>query len=558
MKKILNFALLCTAAMTALTMASCDKGDGPNSGAPVITIATQPASVTVTEGEISGSLTVEASATEGATLSYQWYENTTASNAGGTAIEGATGATFALPTDLTVGAYFYFVEVSAEKATAKRSDAATVTVNAEPVATQRYGIVPYVPEPTTRGTRAAAGLENLVFSESDENYNFYFFVLGHINSVPLAYRPAVYYNGTTNITVGYASTNVTENSISNSVTEANENSVTKSSSSTWEDNVSVTAGISGGGLFVTASLEASYGHTWGGSESTDQTSSRSFSNTYETSTASSSEITDEISVTIGENGEPAGMYRWSLFSTTDVYFVLVTNKANTEIISAEKAYCARPTQYWALDYDPEQGGAFGKTAPGEMLEMPDITLADLPEPDECDHQWGEWVTTLMPTDMTEGSEKSTCSVCERVITRAISVLRDGTFYLSDGSSSFDSGYDRVSYANNTLTVKDQAKIVISGHENIHYDRKIVVDGNAIITLRNVDIATTCPISIKPGVRLTIRLEGKNVLKASQENPGIRTTGAELVITGGPGSLIATGGQSTNWTENGSGAGIGGN
>jgi len=93
---------------------------------PVITITAQPQSTSVTEGSISGSLSVTASVTENATLSYQWYDNTTNSN---TPINGATSSTYALPTTLTEGTYYYYCVVSATGgATPVTSNVATVTV----------------------------------------------------------------------------------------------------------------------------------------------------------------------------------------------------------------------------------------------------------------------------------------------------------------------------------------------------------------------------------------------------------------------------------------------
>ena len=111
--------------------------------APVITITTQPAVTTnVTQGSITGSLSVSANVTQGAALSYQWYSNTTASNIGGTVIGGATSASFVIPTSLTAGAYYYFCEVMAAGAVSVRSNAATVnvitpviTINTQPAAT---------------------------------------------------------------------------------------------------------------------------------------------------------------------------------------------------------------------------------------------------------------------------------------------------------------------------------------------------------------------------------------------------------------------------------------
>jgi len=97
---------------------------------PVITITTQPAATTnVAAGSISGSLSVTASVTGSATLNYQWFSNTTNSNVGGTPISGATSASFDIPTGLTAGTYYYFVEVSAPSAVVVRSNVARVFVS---------------------------------------------------------------------------------------------------------------------------------------------------------------------------------------------------------------------------------------------------------------------------------------------------------------------------------------------------------------------------------------------------------------------------------------------
>ena len=98
---------------------------------PVITITTQPAPTTnVTEGSITGNLTVGATVTQGATLSYQWYRNTSNSNTDGTVISGATNASYPIPATLTPRTYYYFCELSATGgATTVRSNVATVNVS---------------------------------------------------------------------------------------------------------------------------------------------------------------------------------------------------------------------------------------------------------------------------------------------------------------------------------------------------------------------------------------------------------------------------------------------
>ena len=96
---------------------------------PVITITTQPtANTTVTEGSITGSLSVGASITQGGTLTYQLHSNNTNSNSGGTSISGATNASFTIPTNLAVGTYYYYCVASATGAVSVTSNVARVTV----------------------------------------------------------------------------------------------------------------------------------------------------------------------------------------------------------------------------------------------------------------------------------------------------------------------------------------------------------------------------------------------------------------------------------------------
>jgi hypothetical protein len=278
-------------------------------------------------------------------------------------------------------------------------------------ATSRYETVPYIKSKNDK----SGGLENLVFYDYDEEYNYYFFVLGYVRSVPLAYRSAVYYNGTADFTLKYTMSEVTTESVKSSVTHASGHSTTNTHSTNYSTEIGGKVGTDGTWL----KFEASYKQSWGGSDGTSETNSRSFSNTYETSLSTASQTTDELSENLKNSGRPVGMYRWSLFSTTDVYFVVVTNRAKTDIIDAYTAYCARPVQYWILDYDPEEGGSFGKTATGTLLEIPQIILSQLPDIEECNHQWGAWTVITAPTCTTDGEETRTCILCGRTETRSI-------------------------------------------------------------------------------------------------------------------------------------------
>ena len=125
-----------TASVTSNT-ATLTVNDRVNAAAPVI--STQPAGATVTVSAGSTrQLTVAAGVSDGGVLSYQWYSNTTASNVGGTAISGATGAAYTAST-ATAGTFHYYVAVTNTitnngdggiKAATVTSNVATLTVNA--------------------------------------------------------------------------------------------------------------------------------------------------------------------------------------------------------------------------------------------------------------------------------------------------------------------------------------------------------------------------------------------------------------------------------------------
>ena len=135
-----------------------DNGDGGNKSATVMShavtltvkekvnaqipvITTQPLNNVAVNVNNSYTLSVTASVADGGTLSYRWYSNTSASNVGGTAISGATAASYNPPTE-TAGRYYYFSEItntisdngdSGDKTATIRSNAIifTIRINAQ-------------------------------------------------------------------------------------------------------------------------------------------------------------------------------------------------------------------------------------------------------------------------------------------------------------------------------------------------------------------------------------------------------------------------------------------
>jgi Synergist-CTERM protein sorting domain-containing protein len=111
--------------------------------APVISITSQPQSANFVAGSITGSLSVQASATpSGTQLNYQWYSNTTNSSSGGSAVSGATNASFTIPTGLAAGTHYYYCVVGAANAASVTSGVATVRVTAADIRVTGVSVMP--------------------------------------------------------------------------------------------------------------------------------------------------------------------------------------------------------------------------------------------------------------------------------------------------------------------------------------------------------------------------------------------------------------------------------
>lgn len=99
---------------------------------PSISISTQPASADYVTGATVTPLTVVATL-DGYTLSYQWYENNTNSNTGGTVISGATTNSYTPTLPSTAGTTYYYCVVTATKDGSETltatSDVAAITVS---------------------------------------------------------------------------------------------------------------------------------------------------------------------------------------------------------------------------------------------------------------------------------------------------------------------------------------------------------------------------------------------------------------------------------------------
>lgn len=93
---------------------------------PEINIISAPQSITVKAGNITESLTVNASTKDGGTLSYQWYV-CNANGTGAVKLKGQTENEMLIDDTLNAGEYYYFVKVTVDSLASVNSEIAKVT-----------------------------------------------------------------------------------------------------------------------------------------------------------------------------------------------------------------------------------------------------------------------------------------------------------------------------------------------------------------------------------------------------------------------------------------------
>lgn len=251
-------------------------------------------------------------------------------------------------------------------------------------ATERYETVPLSCENVAQDSIAKESKNwEIIHSAYDDNWYYYVILLGHVNKVPILFRDPVVWDGTISqgITIGYSKSEATAERISKALTTAFSESVSKSQELNYGATVSAEfgGGVSAG--IVSANWKTSLGASIGGATVWGNETTRSKTSTIETATEKANEMTDSYEFTV-MGDDPHGRYRWTLFGTTDVYYVVRVDKAKTKIEDFYIAYLARPETYiWGVDFDPDiVAGTFGRTAIGSLLEIPKLTLSELPTP----------------------------------------------------------------------------------------------------------------------------------------------------------------------------------
>jgi hypothetical protein len=175
-------------------------------------------------------------------------------------------------------------------------------------------------------------------SYNDSANNFYLIDVGYISDMYIS-------------TIVDADVDYTGAPIDFTITETTTEIYTTSLTETVSESIAVshTDGTKAG---ISAELKAKFGveltaktnFEWSWSDTTSQTNSKSTSNT--ATTAKQYAKTKTIKFQFGINDRPHGRYRYAIYGTCDVYFILKTSLDNKTLLGWETFVCARPNDYF--------------------------------------------------------------------------------------------------------------------------------------------------------------------------------------------------------------------
>jgi hypothetical protein len=181
------------------------------------------------------------------------------------------------------------------------------------------------------------------------------------------------YNGMTPILV--SKTTISTSTITDVLTETTSESITISNTQSGKVGIETSWKKQ---FPLVGEFSAKLNVEWAGSWTNSKTSSKSTV----TSVSKTESLAEQYttSVTIGEHGEPAGNYRYALYATCDVYFIVSTSLDNGELLSWDTVICARDSSY-VPHWDYSLDRVFDNSPDGKEITFAEDFYKNLSEPD---------------------------------------------------------------------------------------------------------------------------------------------------------------------------------
>jgi len=237
-------------------------------------------------------------------------------------------------------------------------------------------VEPVAPAPALRALAKAAsatGTPVVLDSYTDGIKNYYLIDVGYIQNIHVSTIAEANYNGMTPVFLKH--TTVNQTTITTSLTETISNSISISNTQGNTVGIGTTFGNKDGGYSINLNAQ------WSRSQTITVASTRSIATSVTKAEVHSQ--TDEFSFTIGQNKEPAGSYRYSLYGVSDIYFVVTTDLDNQDLLDLRVVGCVRDNSYFPRwDYSSEEPPVFDNSPIDGGIIFADDFYKTLPQPSE--------------------------------------------------------------------------------------------------------------------------------------------------------------------------------
>jgi hypothetical protein len=214
-------------------------------------------------------------------------------------------------------------------------------------------------------------IPKVLYSWTDGNSNHYVIDAGYIEKIFVSEIGIAHYAGF--FPVSFEITTTTSTALTRSMTETVSNSIVISNSQTGK--ITLDAAVK---AKIRKIVDFSVGLKLEGTITDNITTTNSTKTEMTTIESEASSRTDKLSFTIGNNGEAVGHYRYALFATSDIYFVISTSLDNEELRDWDVVSCVREGTYMPY-WEYSSNGKFDNSPISNQIEFADDFYTRLPK-----------------------------------------------------------------------------------------------------------------------------------------------------------------------------------
>jgi hypothetical protein len=216
---------------------------------------------------------------------------------------------------------------------------------------------------------------SFLYGETEKYITVY---LGRVENVPVTADPVLFYQGPGFPKPSHSSseTNAQNFTEVQSLTRLSSNTTSVSHTNSSETTLSLTGKVEAG-VGVKGSIEGGIAQTWGTTSTQGTVKTNEVSRTFETARENFFSRTEMRSYTVGDNGEEPGYYRYTLFSTCDVYVILRFQRVSWmyELQEERGLVLVRPNYKWMFCYSTDENSLFDRTDTGtDKLVLDDSVI----------------------------------------------------------------------------------------------------------------------------------------------------------------------------------------